>query len=99
MLLLSVQYDVIVLLCESSYCSMLNVVGEDMFMEVATRASDGSCGMSCLPGHFFQILNARQREHFLPLISVIGKERDLYLQHQSKGLRSGGQNIGYSWAS
>jgi len=40
MLLLSVQYDVIVLLCESSYCSMLNVVGEDMFMEVAVCAGD-----------------------------------------------------------
>jgi hypothetical protein len=35
MLLLSFQCDVIVLLCESIYCSMLNVVGEYMFMEVA----------------------------------------------------------------
>ena len=29
-----------VLLCESSYCSILNVVGEVMFMEVAVRAGD-----------------------------------------------------------
>lgn len=27
------------------------------------------------------------------------RERDQYLQHQNKDMRSGGQNIGYSWAS
>lgn len=38
MLLFNMQCDVIVLLCESNYCSMLIVVGEDMFMEVAVCA-------------------------------------------------------------
>jgi hypothetical protein len=42
MLLLSLQCDVIVLLCESIYSSILNYVGEGMFVEVAVCATTES---------------------------------------------------------
>jgi hypothetical protein len=71
MLLLSVECDVIVLLCESGYCTVLNVVVEDMFMEVAVRAVI-ELWDAIFARAYFHILNARQREHFLPLISAIG---------------------------
>lgn len=35
MILLSMQCDVIVLLCESTHCSVLNMVGKYTFMEMA----------------------------------------------------------------